>query len=655
MAKRFLNDRVIASLAILVVLGAHSVASAQRTNWGSEKLSSPFPETQSEKELIEQLKTGSEEAKAMACKQLSIYGGKAAVPELAKLLGNEHLTSWARTALEVIPDPSADAALIEAAGKLQGRPLVGVINSIGVKRSAGGIDQLAKRLGDDNEEVACAAAVAIGKIGGEPAIHALHTAFAGAKPAVRSAICEGGILCAERCLADGDREHAVQIYDFIRGADVPQQRKLEGMRGAIIARGDAGIPLLVEQLKSPNKAYFQLALGTARELKGDKVVEALASQLASATPDRASLIVIAMGDRGDAKLPAAVVEAARTGNKLVRLAALQVIGKLGDASSVAALLESATDADAELAQAAKDALAALPDANVNPELSRRLATTSGKALPVLIQAIGQRRADAAAELVKLLDSSDKDVRKVALGALGGTAGPEQLHVLVTNLCKSEGEDAEFAETALITASIRMPDREATAGELAAAMPSASTANKARLVRILGAMGGPKALEAIAAAVKSGDGELQDAGTRVLGQWMTIDAAPVLMEITKSSAPNKYRVRALRGYLRLARQLKIDDAERLAMCRQALAVAERDDERALALDALKRCPSAESIELASSLLSDEELRDRAVETAIFIGEKIKAQNPAAAKTAGEKALKADPKGKLAERARALTKE
>jgi hypothetical protein len=135
--------------------------------------------------------------------------------------------------------------------------------------------------------------------------------------------------------------------------------------------------------------------------------------------------------------------------------------------------------------------------------------------------------------------------------------------------------------------------------------------------------------------------------------MTVDAGPTLLEISKSSAPDKYRVRALRGYLRLARQLKMPDEERLEMCRLGLAAAERNEERELVLDALKRCPSAESVELASSLVDDAKVRDRAVETAIFIGEKIKDKDPAAAKTAGEKALRAAPEGKFAERARALT--
>ena len=58
--------------------------------------------------------------KAITCKQLAVYGTKDAVPALAPLLADEELASWARIALEAIPDPAADEALREAMGKLQG-------------------------------------------------------------------------------------------------------------------------------------------------------------------------------------------------------------------------------------------------------------------------------------------------------------------------------------------------------------------------------------------------------------------------------------------------------------------------------------------------------------------------------------------------------
>jgi HEAT repeat protein len=272
----------------------------------------------------------------------------------------------------------------------------------------------------------------------------------------------------------------------------------------------------------------------------------------------------------------------------------------------------------------------------------------------LIEIVGARRIDSASpSLVKALRHSDQEVRAAALAALGATAGPDHLVVLISQVDEATNRsEAEAAGRALQEASVRMPDREATAQQLAAAMSRGSAATKVRLIQILGAMGGPNALASIAAAAQSEDKELQDIGTRVLGEWMTADAAPHLYTI--ASDDHAYKTRALRGYLRIARQLDIPDAQRLDMCRKALAIAERSAERSLALDAMKRCPSAESVQLATSLVNDAELRDRAVETAIFIGEKIKDSDPEAAATAGQKVLEVAPPRELAERARALTK-
>ncbi len=94
-----------------------------------------------EKELLAVLRSDTPPAdKAIACKQLAIYGSSEAVPDLAKLLSDPQLASWARIALEAIPGPKPDEALRKAAESLQGDLLVGTINSIGVRRDAGAVE-----------------------------------------------------------------------------------------------------------------------------------------------------------------------------------------------------------------------------------------------------------------------------------------------------------------------------------------------------------------------------------------------------------------------------------------------------------------------------------------------------------------------------------
>src|SRR3954468_15554236 len=83
-----------------------------------------LPTIPSESVLIETLKSKPDPEKAIACKQLAIVGTKECVPELAKLLSDKDLSSWARIALEAIPNESADQALVDGAGELKGKLLV---------------------------------------------------------------------------------------------------------------------------------------------------------------------------------------------------------------------------------------------------------------------------------------------------------------------------------------------------------------------------------------------------------------------------------------------------------------------------------------------------------------------------------------------------
>ena len=93
------------------------------------------PSREKEQELIKLLRSDSPAAeKAIACKQLAVHGSPEAVPELALLLTDERLASWARIALEAIPGPAADEALRKAMNSLDGKLLIGTINSIGVRR-----------------------------------------------------------------------------------------------------------------------------------------------------------------------------------------------------------------------------------------------------------------------------------------------------------------------------------------------------------------------------------------------------------------------------------------------------------------------------------------------------------------------------------------
>ncbi len=167
--------------------------------------------------------------KAIACKKLAFVGGKDAVQPLAALLSHPQLSCYARFGLEPNPDPSVDAALRAAVPKLQGRLLVGVITSIGVRKDSSAVDLLTKLIDDDDAEVAAAAAASIGMIGGTRASKVLEAALQRTRPPVFPVAARATLLCAEG-LMTSNRTRALELYTLLSMTNMPNPVRLAAIR-----------------------------------------------------------------------------------------------------------------------------------------------------------------------------------------------------------------------------------------------------------------------------------------------------------------------------------------------------------------------------------------------------------------------------------------
>jgi HEAT repeat protein len=608
------NQYLKFAIIVTMLLGLSSVARSEDNAVASLK---------SESKLIEIISGDSPSAdKALACKRLAIYGTAAAADSLGKLLPDPQLSSWARIALEAIPGNECDVVLRQATESVTGLQLVGVINSIGIRKDSEAVETLKAQLQSMDAQVASAAAVALGSIGGESAANELKSLLAASSAAVRSAAAEGCVLCAEKFSAAGKKEMAIELFDNVRHADVPKQRVVEATRGAILARGIAGIPLLIEQLRSADRPLFNVGLWTARELEGIEVVSALVEEVKQAAPEKAALIVQSLADRkGTLDLPT-LIQIASSGPQVVRIASMSAISRVGDVSCVEPLLQFAMEKDAHLLLPAKEALKELQDEAVDGEILKRLPSATGDLQQLLIEVIGQRRIEATAELVKVLGTDAANARKSALEALGNTLTQKDLSILIQQvLAPKFAEDLAFAKQSLQTAAIRMPDRDACATTIAEAMKDSPVEKKVMFLDVLGGMTGSKALELLGNAGKESDPELKDVATKILGDWLTVDAAPVLLDLATNGPADKYQVRAMRGYIRIARQFVMSDKDRVAMCTKALAVAKQSAERKLVTEIFSRYPSLGMLKLAIEMSKDAELKEDSVKAAQAIAAKL----------------------------------
>ena len=129
---------------------------------------------------------------------------------------------------------------------------------------------------------------------------------------------------AEALAADGESAASQAIYDRLRKlADAPHQVRTAAPRGAVLARGKDGMPILAECSGGADYALAAAAVRTAMEMPGAEVTDVLAAELAKVPAERQGLLILALADRGDRRVVPAVLKAAEGNDPQLRILAFQ--------------------------------------------------------------------------------------------------------------------------------------------------------------------------------------------------------------------------------------------------------------------------------------------------------------------------------------------
>jgi len=584
------------------------------------------------RQMLDVLKSDAPEATRIeAARQLAVMGGPDAVPELAKLLADEKRSHLARFALQSMPGPAASAALRKAARALKGTLLVGVINSLGERRDAEAVGLLDGLLKDADTQVAAAAAEALGKIGTLDAADALEKAIADAPVEVRPAMHRGLLDCAQRLAASGRRARAAALYDALRGRETSAAVRAAAMRGAILVRGPAGLPLLLEQMQSEDPEMVRVALWiVVRDLPGAETTRALAGELSNLSPAKQAMLASALCARGDATALPELLRLARTGPKSVRLAVIRSLSQIPGAAVTTALVEMLNAPDKEIADAAQKVLCNLKGKDVDAALSRAVRRAPTSVRLRAIQILGARRAfDARLQLLDAARDDAPEVRLAALKVLRHLAGPDDVDLLLSILLSAgTPEETDAAKRALLAASKRTSDPGPLVAKLVSALPKARPDLKQMILQILHYIGGSEAGKAIFSAIDDPDMNVRTTALRLLGEWKTAELAPALLRRAAASVDARQRVLCLRAYLRLAARPTISEEDRLFMCRMAAPLVERPEEKKLLLSALSRLSTPYALPLAVPYIDDPAVCREAASAILGIAEKISGDTDAA---------------------------
>ncbi len=195
--------------------------------------SSPTELRQIEKSLLDVLTSDSTRAgKQFVCRELSIIGTGQSVSALSNMLIDEETSDMARYALERIPGTAVDEALRSALRKANGKPKVGIINSLGQRRDRRAVRALSRLIDNSDKMVAIAAAAALGQIADSRATKALADAKDKTSGKLQMVVLDSYLRCADQLVTDGQKAQAMAIYNELRK---------EGMPGPIRTAAAAGL------------------------------------------------------------------------------------------------------------------------------------------------------------------------------------------------------------------------------------------------------------------------------------------------------------------------------------------------------------------------------------------------------------------------------
>ena len=554
-------------------------------------------------------------AKTAVCRELRVIGGDKSVPALEKMLLQKDTADIARYALEKIPGAAADEALVGALAKTNGGLKKGIITSLGQRKTRSSVVELGKLLRGPDTDLAGAAAIALGQIGGMDAAEALGRSLSALRSPLKETAASALFKCAEEFITLKDAQASFQIYDKILGEKLPSALRLGAMRGKIATAGGQAQKLILETLAGADQTLYAPAIGSIKTFFKETDIGSICAILPKLpAPGQVQLLAVLAEYPGQIVRPV-VSDAAKSPNMDVRVAALKALEKTGDASVVLFLAQTAAVSTSAEQTSARTSLWGLKGRDVDDKILSLLIEQKDEGiLAELVQCVGERRIFAGkSAALKQADSPSAKIRDQALRALKTVGTPSDIPGLLDLLLKTPAEaDQTAIENTIVGLAQKISDPNERAGSVQALLnQERGIRNRAPLFRVLGKIGDGNSLSLLRDALLDKDPVIIDAAVRALASWPTAAARDDVFNIARTSKNEVHKVLALRGFVRMVGLDPYRKPEAVVTdLENALRLVSRPEEKKLILGILPDFACPEALKAAETLMNDKDVKDEA---------------------------------------------
>ena len=525
-------------------------------------------------------------------------------------------------ALERIPGEKVDAALLKTLPDVKGKVKVGIINTLGQRRTAAAVKDLEKLIFDKDKMVAEAAAAALGKIANQPAAAILAKAKDKTTDQVQVTVLDAYLLCADQLTAEGKSPAAAQIYNELFATEWPFPIRSAALSGLVKTGGDEAGGIIIKALQADEPKLQAVAIDLIRELPKGLDLSPITAEFGKLAPLARVQFLTALADRGDSATRETVVRATSDESPEVRMAALKALVTLGNTADVALLAKVAASGSEEEKETARASLGRLRGQDIDQKILASIPEAETDVKVELISSVGARMISAVEPtLLKVATDPERKVRLEAFKSLGQVAESRYIPDLIDLLEKAQSEaDRKAAEKAIVAVARRVPDQNNQAKDVLARLPEVQDLNtKTSLLQVAGRIGDLNALPVLREALKNKNTDIQIAAIQALSDWPTPEPMPDLLKIAQTAKDEVHQVLALRGFIHLnGLESERPSEEVLKDYQTAMNLAQNANEKRLVLSGLSNVEEVAALEMASKHLDDSEIQEEAAAAIVKIG-------------------------------------
>ncbi|SDJ46665.1 HEAT repeat [Pedobacter sp. ok626] len=568
-------------------------------------------------------KLSDKQNKSFIISQFDLVGRDDAVSCLQSLLTDDDLADPAARALVKINTSASKTALLHALAQANGTAKLSIIGALGDSRFKAAAKPIEELLANSNDpKLSKTALYALAYIAA-PSSDALFSAAAektGYQYENTNAM-ESYLIYAGQLLKAGNATIAEKIAkQVLLKTAADNQVKVRAAALAVLVEASPGNnqQILLQAAGDKHTVYRMAALQLAAPYITSANSTLWVKKLSAVDEDIKADIVHMLGQTTAKNTLPAILQLAKSKYRKLKLEAINAAVNLGQEQVLGDLLKLMNKGDDSDISLVSSAIHRMEGTGITAQVAAAIPAAEPKVQIALINILASRAANQQVNAVYAqLKNKDSEVQQAAYTALSQMVVKDDLPQLFSLLNESSGAKETAVQQAIIAAVSGSGDHTPQVNAVLKQMGSVPESKKLLFYKVLASLGGDEALKAVTERYYGGNSETQLAALEALSVWNDDAAAPELIEIARETKNAAFLNTAIQGYLRLAIRGAYPAEERLLLLRNAMAVAQSDEQKQQILKAAEQAKCLNTILFAGQYLNDPALQQAAANAVMIV--------------------------------------